>query len=106
MDFSCSIATSSHCPEQPGHCCRDFSAGLSGDSSRHKIERDARCGEEQWQSLDSGEGDIVEGIKLGTHTGRLCDPGGTISVSASFRAHQKVRGITVSLIFFATRILL
>ena len=49
MDFSCSIATSSHCPEQLGHCCRDFSAGLSGDSSRHKIERDARCGEEQWQ---------------------------------------------------------
>ena len=49
MDFSCSIATSSHCYEQPGHCCRDFSAGLSGDSSRHKIGRDARCGEEQCQ---------------------------------------------------------
>ena len=57
-------------------------------------------------ALDSGEGDIVEGIKLGTHTGRLCDPGGTISVSASFRAHQKVRGFTVSLIFFAIGILL
>ena len=104
MDFSCSIATSSHCPEQPGHCCRDFSAGLSGDSSRHKIERDARCGEEQWQSLDSGEGDIVGGIKLGTHTGRLCDPG--VAISGYCRVHQKVRGITVSLIFFATRILL
>ena len=57
-------------------------------------------------ALDSGEGDIVEGIKLGTHTGRLCDLGGTISASASCRFHQKVRGITVSLIFFAIRILL
>ena len=56
--------------------------------------------------LDSGEGDIVGGIKLGTHTGRLCDPGGTISASASCRVHQKVRGITHSLFFLATRILL
>ena len=43
-------------------------------------------------ALDSGEGDIVGGIKLGTHTGRLCDPDGTISASASCRVHQKVRG--------------
>ena len=42
--------------------------------------------------LDSGEGDIVGGIKLGTHTGRLCDPDGTISASASCRVHQKMMG--------------
>ena len=54
-------------------------------------------------ALDSGEGDIVGGIKLGTHTGRLCDPG--VAISGYCRVHQKVRGITVSLIFFATRIL-
>ena len=57
-------------------------------------------------ALDSGEGDIVGGIKLGTHTGRLCDPDGTISASASCRVHQKVRGITLSLFFLATRIFL
>ena len=32
MDFSCSIATSSHCSEQHSHCCKDFTASLSRET--------------------------------------------------------------------------
>ena len=33
MDFSCSIATSSHCSEQHSHRCKDFTAGLSREET-------------------------------------------------------------------------
>ena len=33
MDFSCSIATSSHCSEQHSHRCKDFTASLSREET-------------------------------------------------------------------------